>query len=113
MVQQENATSHVHKRKRIHVHKEPYPHPNPWKNFLDKIIYLIALIGPISMIPQILKIYVEKNASSLSEITWTLLLFPAIIWTIYGIVHKEKPIICAGTSSLIIHILILIGVILY
>ena len=87
MVQPNIEHQHQNTRKRIHN-----LHPDKYKNFLDKIIYPVGLLGPLMMIPQIMKIYIEKDASSIALTSWILFLFPAILWTIYGISHKEKAI---------------------
>ena len=84
---------HLHLRKRIHQNLEQYPHPDKWKNFLDKLIYLVGVSGPIMTLPQLYKIWIEQNASGVSLVSWSWYLIIAFIWSLYGIVHKEKPII--------------------
>lgn len=83
------------------------------KNFLDKLIYLSAFVGPILTIPQVLKIFDEKNASGVSIIYWLGILGGTILWGIYGIVHKEKPIIVANFLMGILAIITAIGIVLY
>ena len=107
------ATHHLHKRKRVHLKKESYPHPNPWKRFLDKLVYVVGIIGPLSAIPQILKIWADKTAVGVSAITWAFYLIGSIIMLFYGITHKEKPLIIMYGSWVIINAIILIGVLIY
>lgn len=107
-----SVAHHMHKRKRGSK-KEPYPHPNPWKRFLDKFIYVIGLMGPALTIPQILKIWSEKDASSLSLITWFAYSIGSVCFLLYAFSHKEKPLIIIYSSLLIVHILVLIGIFLY
>jgi len=104
---------HAHKRKRIHQKKELYPHPNKWKRILDKIIYIVGIMGPIMTIPQVLRIWIEKNAAGVTIITWFSWLIIGIFWLTYGIVHKEKPIILVYSSWIIIHTLVVIGASMY
>ena len=66
---------HINKRKRYYrVHKKlkPYPHPNPWIRRLDYLVLAVGIAGPMSNIPQILKIFLERNVAGLSLITWSL-----------------------------------------
>ena len=62
-----DAQHHLHKRKRVtQKGLEPYPSRDRWKNLMDKLIWIFGIVGPILTIPQILKIWVDKNASGVS-----------------------------------------------
>jgi len=100
---------HLHARKR----KAPYPHPVRWKNFIDKLIYIAALAGPIMTIPQVWKIFIEKTAAGVSLISWAAFLVVAVCWLIYGFAHQDKPIIVSNILWIIFETMIVIGVIIY
>ncbi|MCA9459746.1 MAG: hypothetical protein KC550_04325, partial [Nanoarchaeota archaeon] len=102
---------HFHVRKRIHQNLEPYPHPDKWKNFLDKAIYVVGISGPIMTMPQLFKIWVEKDASGISLISWSWYLLTAIVWLVYAITHKEKPLIITNSLWIIVEIFIVIGIV--
>lgn len=104
---------HLHQRKRVHHKLEPYPHPNPSIRFLDNLVLLVAVIGPVTNLPQIFKIFSEKNAAGISVFTWMLWIVMSIIWLIYGIVHKEKPIIISSTLWTIAEIVVIYATLLY
>jgi uncharacterized protein with PQ loop repeat len=104
---------HFHKRKRISKKLEPYPHPNKWVRFLDKLIYIIGIFGPLMTIPQVTKIWIERNPIGISAVSWISYTIMAIIWFIYGIVHKEKPLVVMYSIWFILDLLIVIGVLLY
>lgn len=104
---------HFHTRKRIHQKHEPYPHPNKWKRLMDHLIYLIGIIGPIMTLPQVAEVWVNKNASGISAITWSSYVVINVFWIIYGTMHKEKPIILASIAWLVMNSLVAIGAILY
>ena len=87
-----DATHHIHQRKRQHV-LSTYPHPVHWVRFLDKLLVVVAVIAPLMVIPQIYTIVSTRNATGVSPLTWGLFAFFDIPWLVYGIVHKEKPII--------------------
>ncbi len=93
------------------------PHENhkskPGVNhILDKLIYPIALISPIMTIPQISEIWISKSAE-LSLVTWASYALVSGFWLIYGIQHKEKPIIVGNTLSIVAHSLVVIGILLF
>lgn len=104
---------HFHKRKRIHQKLEPYPHPNKWKRLMDRLIYVIVFVGPILTIPQVTKIWIEKNASGVSIISWSAYLITAIFWLIYAIMHKEKPLILSSSIWIALEALIVIGIFIH
>jgi len=107
------AIYHLHTRKRMSKKKEPYPSDNFWKKILDVLVYVVGILGPIFTIPQILKIWLEKSAQGISSITWVAYLFGAIILLIYGIVHKEKPLIIMYVLWIIIYVILIVGIIIY
>jgi uncharacterized protein with PQ loop repeat len=104
---------HFHKRKRIHEKHEPYPHPDKLKNMMDKMIYVVGIMGPIMAIPQLFMIWVEKNTLGVSPITWSAFLVIGIFWLSYGVVHKAKPIITTYIGWIIMDTLIVIGIFMH
>jgi uncharacterized protein with PQ loop repeat len=104
---------HLHKRIRVHEQLQEFPHPNKWINRLDKLLLVIAAIGPIMNIPQAIQIFATKNASGLSLLSYASFTFFDIFWLTYGIVHKEKPIILAYTLWLVTNIVVVSGIIIY
>lgn len=104
---------HFHVRKRIHLKHEKYPHHNKFIRFMDRFIYFVAISGPLVSIPQAFHIWYYKTSANVSYWTWLGFLFGAIFWLIYGIIHKERPIILANVLWIIIDIVILLGAIIY
>jgi len=108
---------HLYKRKRFHQlpgeKLQEYPHPDKWINRLDKLLLIIAAVGPIMNIPQAIHIFALKNASGVSLISFSSFAFFDIFWLIYGIVHKEKPIIIAYALWFITNLVVVAGIIMY
>lgn len=113
MSSQNKGLQHYNLRKRIHQKHEPYPHPDKFKRFYDKFIYAIVILAPITCIPQLLKIWVEKDASGVSSISWLSFSGISITWLIYGVLHKDKHILIMNAALMVVQALIAIGVILY
>lgn len=80
---------------------------------IDKAVYVVAVMGPILTLPQLSKIWIEKNAAGLSLISWSSYLCFAFIWLTYGIVHRVKPIIFANAIWILLEIFIVTGIVLY
>jgi uncharacterized protein with PQ loop repeat len=104
---------HLHIRKRRQSIHDPYPHPNRWINALDKLVLVVGILGPVMTLPQILKIFVDKNASGVSAITWLLFAVFDIPWIVYGFVHKEKPILISYILWFTTNTIVVIGTLMY
>ena len=104
---------HRSKRKRIYQKYEDYPHPNKVKRFVDVVVYIMGIIVPILTIPQAAQIWLNKTAEGVSSITWIAYLINTVIWTIYGILHKEKPVIITFSLMTIINIVIVVGIFIF
>lgn len=107
------ALFHLHKRKRFHLNLEQFPHPKKWKKFLDKVIYAAGIAASLLVIPQVVKIWFNQDASGVSAFSWTGFTVLAVIWLIYGIAHKEKPLIVMYTGLIIFDGLVALGAFIY
>lgn len=113
MTQPSQALHHFHRRKRIYRKHEAYPSRNKWKRLMDRLILVVGILGPIMTLPQLLKIFAEKDASGISVITFSSYLILDFFWLTYGIMHKEKPIIMTFVAWIMLNILIISGVLIY
>ena len=109
MVHDGHGLLHVHKRKR----EGDFPHQDKTKRLLDRGVYVAGIVGPIMTIPQILKIWVERNATGVSVYSLIAYAICSSVWLAYGIVHKEKPIIITYILWIILDIFIIIGTFMY
>lgn len=82
-------------------------------HWIEETVILFSIAGPIMTVPQVIKIYSEQSAGGLSPITWGSYLFIAFFWLTYGVFIKNKPIVLANVSWIVMHILILTGIYLY
>ena len=113
MAQSSHGLHHFHRRKRIHKLHELYPTKDPLKRFMDKAIYVVGVFGPLMTIPQVIKIWGDKTAAGVSLLSWVSYLFVAVFWVVYGVMHKEKPIIITYSTWIILEIMVVAGIILY
>lgn len=104
---------HFHRRKRIYKNYEPYPHPNKWKSLMDKLIYAVIIITAVMTVPQVVQIWSEQNATGVSVYTWSTYFVMSIFWIVYGLLHKEKPIILSSTLLGLLQVFIVAGTVVY
>ncbi len=104
---------HQHVRKRIYNNLEEYPHPDKLKHFVDILVFVASIGGFILTIPQILLVWVNHQTAGVSIISWSAYSVIAVIWILYGSIHKEKTIIILSIVSCFINLLVVIGVLLF
>ena len=85
-------------------------HPSP---LLDKIIYFIAIGGPLLTIPQAYEIFTKKTAAGVSLLTWVMYGIVDIFLIAYTFRHKIKPLLITYFAYLLIDIIIVTGIIIY
>ena len=100
-------------RKRAHSKLKMYPNKNKWIKFLDRFLIVVAVIVPLITLPQILQIFIFKSAMGVSSLSWGLYALFNIPWLIYGLVHKNNPIVISYSFSLIANLIVFTGALIY
>ena len=95
---------HLQKRKRVRGHR---------LSFLDRIIYCAAILSPLALVPQVVTIFTTHNASSFYLPTWLLFSVINCLWIVYGIQHRERPIVLTNMLLALLNFIIVIGILLY
>ncbi len=80
---------------------------------LDYLMYFVGIVSPLALLPQILQIYNTQSSEGVSLLTWVLLTFAGILWTMYAVVHKDKHLLFASACMMIFHVALLVGLVLY
>lgn len=107
-----NGLHHIHARKRETKKLEPFPNQKAFIRFVDRFAYL-SVIVPVMTIPQIVTIFHQQDASSVSFVTWGTYLVSACYWTYYGWLHKAAPIWFPNILMVFVDIGVLVGIFLY
>ena len=80
---------------------------------VDKLMMVVALLHPLSGLPQVIDIYVHQNVDGISLMTWLGFMLFGSIYLYYGILHKLKPVILTQILWMIVDILVVVGVLIY
>jgi uncharacterized protein with PQ loop repeat len=104
---------HLHVRKRASGALEPYPARTYWKWLLDRAVYAAGVIGPVMSLPQVATIYIGRDASGISPISWLAWAILDIPWILYGIAHREPPIVIMYSLWLVSNLLVFAGALIY
>lgn len=70
-------------------------------------------MGPLTALPQIFKIYLLKDAAGVSILSWALPALFDIPWVMYGIIHRERPIVVTYLLWFFANAAVALGVILF
>lgn len=101
---------HKHERAQHKVHKAK---KTRYIVFLDKLTFIVGVIGPFTVVPQIYSIFSSRSATGVSFVTWLLIFVVTLPWVFYGFAHKETSIIVSFILWEIANALVVIGVLLY
>ncbi len=83
------------------------------KKLIKRSVLAIAVIEPLMTLPQVYEIWVMKRAEGVSGLTWGLYLIAAVIWLLYGLQLKDKPIIISSVLWLFFEAAVVIGTLMY
>lgn len=83
------------------------------KKLIKRSVLAIAVIEPLMTLPQVYEIWVKKNAEGVSGLTWGLYLIAAVIWLLYGLQLKDKPIIISSILWLFFESAVVVGTLVY
>ncbi len=112
MVNHNLGLRHFNMRKRARQDKSR-SHEDKLMALFDKIIYAVVIIAPVLNLPQLFEVWFNRNAAGVSFMSWFGFSIVSVIWLIYGILHKEKPIIFMNIALAVVQGLVALGVILY
>ena len=95
-----------------HVHKHKKKN-NLSNDAWDFLLYFFVFTTPLFEIPQAYLIYSKKDADGVSVLTWVYFAASSVVWLIYGLRKKLKPVIFSYTLYLIIETIIVVGILKY
>ena len=70
--------------------------------------YIIGVGGNVAVIPQIIKAW-TSDAPGLAISTWIMFICFSLVWLVYSIMHKQKPLIVATITGISCNMLVVIG----
>lgn len=90
----------------------PHINKKQKRTAVEDFTYVVAFIGPIMTIPQVTKIWLDGKVDGVSPLTWGTYTLLAVFWILYGVAHKEKPIILTNILYFLVNTSIVLGVLL-
>lgn len=79
---------------------------------MDRMAYLMGAITVLVNIPQLVAIWTSPDAQGVSIISWIGFFLGSCFWVIYGLLHKERPIIIMNAALMVVQGCIVIGILM-
>jgi uncharacterized protein with PQ loop repeat len=80
---------------------------------LEKFLRVLSVATMLMTVPQVLAVWVGRDAGAVSLLSWGAYLFSACLWFIYGIRRHDKTIYLACIGWIVLDAAIVIGAIVH
>jgi len=88
-------------------------HSSPSVSGLEKVLRGLSVVTMLMTVPQVLTIWVGRDASGVSLVSWASYLFAACLWFVYGLQKRDKTIYLACIGWILLDSAVVIGVVMY
>jgi uncharacterized protein with PQ loop repeat len=80
---------------------------------LKYLIYISSICGPLLTLPQIYYIWIHKSAEGVVILSWLGYLLIAVVWTVYGIVYKQKLVTLSSALWIVVEAVVILEAMMY
>lgn len=87
------------------------PMPQLPASGLEKVLRSLSVITMLMTVPQVLTVWMARNASGVSLVSWASYFVSACLWFVYGLEKKDKTIYVACIGWILLDAAIVVGVI--
>ena len=89
------------------------PQTPPPASALEKILRMLSVVTMLMTVPQVLTIWIGRDAGGVSLASWAAYLLSACLWFIYGLQKGDKTIYLACIGWIALDAAILVGVVVH
>lgn len=83
------------------------------KKLVGYMMYAVAIIMPLSNLPQIIQIFSTKVVTGISLFTWGVYFFMCLVPLAYAVVNNLKPLIISNILWTVVNVVMIYGIIAY
>ena len=80
---------------------------------LAKFLRALSIVTMLMTVPQVITVWVGREADGVSLLSWGAYLFSACLWLVYGIQKRDKTIYLACIGWIVLDAAIILGVMLH
>jgi len=88
-------------------------HSSPSVSGLEKALRGLSVVTMLMTVPQVLTIWIGRDASGVSLVSWASYLFAACLWFVYGLQKGDKTIYLACIGWILLDAAVVVGVVIY
>ena len=85
------------------------PPDSPPVTGLERILRVLSVVTMLMTVPQVLTIWVGRNAGGVSLVSWVSYLFAACLWLVYGMQKHDKTIYLACIGWILLDLPVVAG----
>jgi uncharacterized protein with PQ loop repeat len=89
------------------------PRSSPPVSVLEKVLRGLSVFTMLMTVPQVLCIWIGRDAGGISLVSWVSYLVAACLWFVYGIQKRDKTIYLACVGWVLLDAAIVVGVIVH
>jgi uncharacterized protein with PQ loop repeat len=89
------------------------PPDSPPLGGLEKILRVLSVFTMLMTVPQVLTIWVGRDAGGVSLVSWISYLFSACLWFVYGVRQHDKTIYLACIGWILLDLAVVAGIIVH
>lgn len=80
---------------------------------LETFVLVMGIIEPLFTLPQAYTVWVRQETAGVSLLTWVFFTIASIVWLIYGISIKNKPIVASYALYTVLNSFLVIGLLIH
>jgi uncharacterized protein with PQ loop repeat len=80
---------------------------------LERVLRGLSVFTMLMTVPQVLIIWVQRDAAGVSLVSWVSYLVAACLWFVYGLQKRDKTIYLACVGWVLLDAAIVIGVLIH
>ena len=85
----------------------------PTEGRLERALRFLSVATMLMTVPQVLTIWIGRDASGVSLVAWGSYLVGACLWFVYGLRKKDRTIYLACIGWMVLDAAVVIGVVAY
>lgn len=89
------------------------PQSSPAVSGFEKVLRGLSVFTMLMTVPQVLTIWIGRDAGGISLISWLSYLVAACLWFVYGIQKQDKTIYLACVGWVLLDAAVVVGVIVH
>jgi uncharacterized protein with PQ loop repeat len=91
----------------------PFGHNSVGESMMRRVLGGASIFTLIMTVPQVLTIWIGRQASGVSLFSWSAYLISAVLWLFHGIQRRDKNIYLPCIAWIALDTAVIVGVLIY